>query len=328
MTPTPNLFIIGAPKCGTTSLYEYLRGHPQIFMSVVKEPCYFARDLARDHSGNFLVYERDEKLYADLFAAAGDAARLGEGSTRYLYSKDAPALIDQASPDARIIAMLRNPIDMIHSLHAHKLAAGTEDLADFDEALAAEPERMKGERLPQHSNPLLATYTDRARFGEQLPRWFDTFGRDRVHVMIFEDMVREPQQEFRRLLEFLGVDPAYQPESFAAYNTAHGARSMLIRRVLNGRIPQWFVWGLLPRVLGDTRTRGMVRSFRHSWFHRKPIKKGALRPETRGRLEDEFMPDVARLSEMLGRDLGEVWFKRPALGPRAAVIAPKAAAAS
>lgn len=314
MTPTPNLFIIGAPKCGTTSLYEYLRGHPEIFMSVVKEPCYFARDLARDHSGNFLVYGRDEKQYADLFADAGTAKRLGEGSTRYLYSREAPALIHEASGDARIIAMLRNPIDMIHSLHAHKLAAGTEDIENFEDALASEPDRMAGKRLPQHSNPLLATYRDRARFGEQLPRWFDTFGRDRVHVMIFEDMVRQPEEQFRRLLEFLGVDPTYRPESFAAYNTAHGARSTFIRRILNGRIPQWFVWGLMPRMLGDTRTRGIVRSFRHSWFHRKPIQKGALRPETRARLEEEFLPDVARLSEMLGRDLGEVWFKRPALG--------------
>ena len=102
MTHTPNLFIVGAPKSGTTSLYEYLKGHPQVFMSVVKEPCYFAADLAFDHSGNFLVYEKDAQLYDDLFAEAGDAMLRGEGSTRYLYSHDAPALIHKASPDARI----------------------------------------------------------------------------------------------------------------------------------------------------------------------------------------------------------------------------------
>jgi hypothetical protein len=313
VTPTPNLFIIGAPKSGTTSLYEYLKGHPEVFMSVVKEPCYFARDLARDESGNFLVYERDQKLYDDLFKDAGDEKRLGEGSTRYMYSSDAPTLIREASPDARIIAMVRNPVDMAHSLHAHKLAAGTEDLDDFEEALAAEADRHAGKRIPAHSNPLLATYRDRARFGEQLPRWFDAFGRDAVLVIVLEDMIRNPAKEFRKVLEHLGVDPTYTPESFTAYNTAHGARSRNIRRILNGRIPQWFVWGLMPKVIGDTRTRGIVRSFRHSWFHRKPITKDPLRPELRRKLEDEFMPDVARLSAMLGRDLGEVWFKRPAL---------------
>ncbi|HYI21524.1 MAG TPA: sulfotransferase [Candidatus Limnocylindrales bacterium] len=313
MIPVPNLFIIGAPKSGTTSLYEYLKGHPEIFMSVVKEPCYFARDLALDDSGNFLVYERDKDLYFDLFKEAGDAKRLGEGSTRYLYSKEAPALINEASPDARIIAMVRNPIDMAHSLHAHKLAAGTEDLDQFEDALAAEADRDDGKRIPAHSNPLLSTYRDRARFGEQLPRWFDAIGRDRVHVIVLEDMIRDPEEEFRRVLEFVGVDPTWRPESFAAHNTAHSARSRSIRRVLNGRIPQWFVWGLMPKVIGDTRTRGMVRNFRHSWFHRKPITKDPLSPELRRQLEDEFMPDVKRLSELLGRDLGELWFKRPAL---------------
>ena len=311
MTHTPNLFIVGAPKSGTTSLYEYLKGHPQVFMSVVKEPCYFAADLAFDHSGNFLVYEKDAKLYDDLFAEAGDARLLGEGSTRYLYSHDAPALIHKASPDARIIAMLRNPVDMIHSLHAHKLAAGTEDITDFAEALDAEADRDQGRRLPAHSNPKLSTYRDRAKFGEQLPRWFDEFGRDRVRVIIFEDMVRDSATEFRSLLEFLGVDPSYVPESFAAHNTAHGARSTFIRRILNGRIPQWFVWGALPKVLGDTRTRGLVRGFRHSWFHRKPITKGKLAPELRRRLEDDFAPDVARLSSLLGRDMSQLWFGRP-----------------
>jgi hypothetical protein len=311
VTHTPNLFIVGAPKSGTTSLYEYLKGHPQVFMSVVKEPCYFSADLAFDHSGNFLVFERDAKLYDDLFAEAGDARIIGEGSTRYLYSHDAARLIHAASPDARIVAMLRNPVDMIHSLHAHKLAAWTEDLDDFEAALDAEADRVEGRQLPEFSNPKLSTYRDRARYGEQLPRWFDEFGRDRVKVIIFEDFVRDPANGFRSLLEFLGIDADYAPESFSAYNSAHGARSRLMRRVLNGRFPQWLVWGLLPKVIGDTRTRGLVRGFRHSWFHRKPITRGKLTPELRRRLEDDFAPDVARLSSLLGRDMSELWFGRP-----------------
>ena len=305
------MFIVGAPKSGTTSLYEYLKGHPQVFMSVVKEPCYFAADLALDHSGNFLVYERDAKLYDALWSDAGDATRLGEGSTRYLYSHDAPALIHKASPDARIIAMLRNPVDMIHSLHAHKLAAGTEDITDFEEALDAEADRHEGRRIPAHSNPKLSTYRDRGRFGEHLPRWFDEFGRDKVRVIILEDFVKNSPTEFRSLLEFIGVDPSYVPESFSAYNTAHGARSMSIRRLLNSRFPQWLVWGLLPKIIGDTRTRGLVRRFRHSWFHRKPITKDKLSPELRRRLEEDFAPDIARLSSLLGRDMSLLWFGRP-----------------
>jgi hypothetical protein len=314
VTRTPDLFIVGAPKSGTTSLYEYLKGHPEVFMSVVKEPCYFARDLALDDSGNFMIYGRDAEHYAELFADAGDAKRAGEGSTRYLYSLDAPTLIREAQPDAFVIAMLRNPVDMIQSLHAHKLAAGTEDEPDFEKALALEAERHAGRRIPKHSNPKLATYRDRAMFADQLQHWIDAFGRERVHVGILEDMIRNPAAEFRKTLEFLQVDPDWQPESFSAYNTAHGARSVFVRRVLNGKIPQWFVWRALPRLIGDTRTRELVRDFRHSWFHRRPIKKGPMRAEMRRQLEDEFMPDVTRVSQMLGRDLGQLWFKRPALG--------------
>ncbi len=311
MAHTPNLFIIGAPKSGTTSLYEYLKGHPQVFMSVIKEPCYFAADLAFDHSGNFLVYGRDAKLYDELFADAGNAKLLGEGSTRYLYSHDAPRLIRAASPDARVVAMLRNPVDMIHSLHAHKLAAGTEDITDFEEALAAEADREQGRRLPAHSNPKLATYRDRAKYGEQLPRWFGEFGRDRVRVIIFEDMVRDPDTQYRELLQFLGIDQTYVPDPFIAHNTAHGARSILMRRILNGRLPQWLVWAVLPKLIGDKPTRGLVRRFRHSWLHRKPIVRGRLSPNLRRRLEDDFAPDVARLSSLLGRDMAQLWFGRP-----------------
>lgn len=317
MTRTPDLFIVGAPKSGTTSLYEYLKGHPDVFMSVVKEPCYFSRDLALDDSGNFLVYGRDETHYYDLFNDAGSAKRAGEGSTRYLYSLDAPTLIREAQPDAFVIAMLRNPVEMIQSLHAHKLAAGTEDEPNFEKALALETDRDAGRNIPKHSNPKLATYRDRAMFADQLERWIETFGRERVHVGILEDMIRNPAAEFRKVLEFLQVDPNWQPESFTAYNTAHGARSVFVRRVLNGKVPQWFVWRAMPRVVGDTRTRELVRDFRHSWFHRRPIRKGTMRPQLRRQLEDEFMPDVARVSQMLGRDLGQLWFKRPALSPSA-----------
>lgn len=325
MSRTPNLFIVGAPKSGTTSLYEYLKGHPQVFMSAVKEPCYFATDLAFDRSGNFLVYERDAALYQELFADAGDAKLRGEGSTRYLYSHDAPALIHRASPDARIIAMLRNPVDMIQSLHAHKLAGGTEDLASLEEALDAEADRAAGRRLPEFSNPKLATYRDRARYGEQLPRWFDEFGRDRVRVIIFEDMVRDTPGEFRALLEFLGVDPTYAPESFTAHNAAHGTRSALVRRLGRGRVAQWLAWRVLPHIIGATRTRSMAQRFGHSRINRRTVPRGKLAPELRRRLEDDFAPDVARLSSLLGRDMSQLWFGRPVSGSAGAVPEPAAA---
>lgn len=308
MTRIPDLFIVGAPKSGTTSLYEWLKGHPEVFMTRVKEPSFYSRDLAQDKSGNFLRYDTDRGRYLALFEHAGHATRVGEASTRYLYSKDAAELIARDQPQARIVAVLRNPVDMMASLHAHKLAGGTEDLADFEEALAAEGDRRAGRRIPSDSNPLLATYRDRAQFGEQLGRWLHSFGRDQVHVILFEEMVRDPAAHFRRLLEFLDVDPTYQPPSFAAHNLAHGSRGGLIRSIARTRPVQFAAWRLLPALIGDSRTRELSRRLGHSKLRRSTAKRAEVPAALRHRLEGEFAPDVARLSELLDRDVASVWF--------------------
>jgi Sulfotransferase domain len=308
VTRLPDTFIIGAPKSGTTSLYEWLRGHPEVFMTAVKEPCYFSRDLAADKSGNFLRYGADRERYLALFGGAATAQRVGEASTRYLYSRDAPRLIADEVGDARIVAILRNPVDFIASLHAHKLAGGTEDLESLEAALDAEDDRHAGRRIPADSNPHLATYRDRARFGEQLPRWIDTFGRDRVHVMVFEETVADPAPHFRRLLEFLGVDPDYRPDTFAAHNVAHGARGGLLRKLARTRAVQFVAWRVLPAVIGDARTRALSRRVGHSKLRRRATARAEVPAALRQRLEAELRPDVDRLSALLGRDLGALWF--------------------
>lgn len=314
MTRTPDLFIVGAPKSGTTSLYEWLKGHPDVYMTPVKEPCYYSRDLAADKSGNFLRYEADRDRYVALFAGAGGAKRVGEASTRYLYSKDAPHLIAEEKSDAFVVAILRNPVDMIASLHAHKLAGGTEDLPSLEDALAAETDRHAGRRIPRDSNPHLATYRDRARFGEQLSRWYEAFPRERIHVMVFEEVIRDPGTHFRRLLQFLDVDDDYQPEAFAAHNPAHGARGGLIRTVGRSRPVQFLAWRVLPTLIGDARTRSLSRRVGHSRLQRRAAERAQVTAELRSRLQAELAPDVARLSELLGRDMAATWFGGAAQG--------------
>lgn len=320
MSRRPDLFIIGAAKCGTTSLYEYLRGHPDVFMSPSKEPRYFAPDLDSG-SGHKLRFGKDLDRYLALFEEAGNEIRLGEASVRYIYSQEAPRLIKEFQPDARIVAMIRNPVDTIYSMHNQRVSEGTEEITDFEQALAAEEDRLAGRGLPAGAVPGLSVYRPRARFGEQLPRWFETFGHEQVHVIVFEDMVRDPAAVFRRLLEFLDVDPEYQPESFAAYNRSHAPRSHLLRSLTKARVPQWLVWELLPRLVGDRRTRGMVRAFRHSGLNRRAAPRPPLAPGLRRQLEDEFAPDVARLGELLGRDLAALWWKRGDVTSDAALTA-------
>lgn len=277
-------------------------------MTPMKEPSYFSRDLAADRLGNFLRYDVDRHRYLALFKAAGRAKRIGEASTRYLFSRDAPMLIAREQPNARVIAILRNPIDMIASLHAHKVAAGTEDLPELVDALGAEADRRAGRRIPENSNPLLSTYRERARFGEQLPRWFQTFGGDRVHVILFEEMIRDPASQFRRLLEFLDIRADYQPATFAAHNPAHKARGGVVRVLAKSAPVQSFVWRLMPAVLGDSRTREMARRVGRSRLRRRIVKRPDVPDSLRRRLEAEFAPDVDRLSELLGHDVASVWF--------------------
>jgi hypothetical protein len=312
MARLPDLFIAGAPKCGTTSLYEWLKGHPDVFMARFKEPCYFARDLALETSGYYLRYGVDRERFLALFADAGDAKRVGEASTRYLYSRDAAQLIVQEVADPRVVVMLRNPIDMIASLHAHKIAGGTEDLEDLGQALAAEEDRRHGRRIPRDSNPLLSTYRDRALFGEQLTRWFDIVGRERMHVMILEDVSRDPDRHFRHLLEFLGVDPTYRPPSFASHNPAHGAQTKFFGAIARSRPVQLAAWRLLPRVLGEERTLELTRRIVQSrLFRQRSNGKPAVPIDLRRQLEAELAPDVERLSKLLDDDLLTRWFGAP-----------------
>jgi hypothetical protein len=306
--PKPDFFIVGAPKCGTTSVYEYLKGHPEVFMSDAKEPRYFAPDDALGASGHALRHGRDLERYLDLFAGARDEKRMGEASVVYIYSRRAPGLIHEFQPDARIVVMLRNPVDMIYSLHGQRLSEDREDEPDFAAALAAEEDRRAGRGVPAHATAAGSTYRDRGRFAQLLPPWFETFGRDRVRVIIFEDFIRDPAAEFRRLLEFLEVDPTYQPPAFSVHNPSHTARSRFLRALTRTRAAQWIVWQLMPRVLGDRATRALVRRFRHSRINRMPSKRERLDPDLRRQLEAEYAPDVAALSELLGRDMSAVWF--------------------
>jgi Sulfotransferase domain len=307
----PNMFIIGAPKCGTTSMYQYLKGHPQIFLPDYKEPSYFAADFAAGSLGNVFAYGLHEKQYYDLFADAGDAKVVGEGSTHYLYSADAPRLIRGVSPDAKIVVMLRNPVDMMHSLHAQRVASEFEDLRDFEEALRADDERRQGPLVfPIPPGVEFVAYRDKAMYGSHLKRWFDTFGRDHVHVTIFEEMLDRPGTEFQSLLEFLEVDPTYRPSSFAVHNPARAPRSVLLRRLLNTDAALWLRWRALAKVIGEDRARSINHRLRDSRLQWRKAQHGHVRPEVRRQLEADFAPDLELLSRELGRDMHAVWFGR------------------
>jgi Sulfotransferase domain len=295
VTRRPDLFIVGAPKCGTTSLYNYLQGHPDVFLAAVKEPQFFAGDRIVKRG---MPFPEAMDRYLALFEDAGGAKRVGEASTSYLESPEAVERIREFAPDARIVAMLRNPVDMLHSLHGMRVAQGVESKVDFADAMADERTRPGFGSVGDQSS---VRYRDRARYAEMLPRWFDAFGRERVHVIITEELAAEPQQAFARLLAFLELSPGYQPASFRHYNTSLRPRSVLLSRIV-GRLPHRAVpVSRLDRILIPC-----MRLLRRS--NRRRLDRPPVSPALREQLRAEFAPDVTRLEALLGRDLAGTWW--------------------
>ncbi|MEA2678109.1 MAG: hypothetical protein QOJ81_2250 [Chloroflexota bacterium] len=308
----PDLFIIGAPKSGTTSLYEYLSGHPQVYMSPRKEPFYFCPD-ARVGPRPRLEYPADEARYLELFAGAGDALRAGEASTRYLGSIDAPRLVRDFSPDAYIVASLREPVTMLQALHSERVVNGNEDIIDFATALAADEDRRDGRRLPPGANSRGSVYRDVASYADQLERWLDAFPREQVHVIVFDDLASDTAATFRTLLEFLDVDSSYRPPTFAMHNSRYRPRRS-IRALTDSRVGR-LGQRALRELIGEPRRAHLAHRFRQSRLARLPIDPKPIAPDVRAALQRDLEPQVTRLNALLGRDLGALWFGVPAVRP-------------
>jgi hypothetical protein len=297
--PRPDFFVVGAFKSGSTALYDQLRRHPQIFMPFHKEPLYFGDDLTRRYGRMSL----DD--YLRLFKDAKPGQRVGEASTWYLYSTSAAKEIKEFSPDARIMVVLRNPVDVMYAQHNQLIFNVIEDIPDFKQALDAEPDRRAGKRLPPGPiNVENLFYRHSVHFAEQLERYFDVFGRDRVHVMLTDDMKRDGAGVVRGALEFLGVDPslaAAPPNS----NENRRVRSPLVQRLI-------FAPKLLLPLAPFLRRFPLVRSMRTKMLEMNSEAKPRppMDPTLRRELIEEFTPEIERLGKLIDRDLSS-WTELP-----------------
>src|SRR6266540_1773259 len=200
--PLPDFLILGAQKAGTTALYAYLRWHPEITGPSFKEVSFFDRH-----------YVRGERWYRAHLPARRSGTIVGEASPSYLFHPLAPQRVAQLLPHARLIALLRNPVDRAFSHYQHEVALGREPLT-FEEAIDREDERMQGEvehmlRDPEYFSEAWWNYTYLARgqYAAQLERWFQAFPRERLLVLLTDELADDPAGTHRRVLEFLGVEP-------------------------------------------------------------------------------------------------------------------------
>lgn len=268
----PNFLIVGAAKAGTTTLYEHFRAHPEIFMPRLKEPRFFCYE----GSGERIDYPvQTAEEYAALFAEGAGAKARGEASVHYLPHPRAAQRIRDLIPEARIVAALRDPVDRAYSTYQmNQRNRNVNSALPFIDALRQEP----GLR-----------YT----YGDKLGRYFDLFPRERIAVVLLDDIEARPARTMADLYGFLGVDPGFAPDVAKVANPGGAPRNKALHRILSDRrltalsrrlLPEWAI-----APLKTLRSRNLA--------------KRPLAPADRRAAIDVFREDILRTQDLLGRDL-------------------------
>ncbi len=305
----PDFFIVGQPKSGTTALYEMLRRHPQIYMPDRKEPWYLASELhertPRRPGGTPQTVEE----YLAWFEGARPDQRVGEASALYLWSRTAAERIAQLQPDARIVAILREPASLLRSLHTQFVRSYIETESDFLRAISLEGARREGRHLAPHSYwPQALLYSEHVRYVEQLRRFHAVFSPEQVLVLIYDDFQQDNEATVRTVLRFLEVDDTAPIEVMAA-NPTMGVRSQrlheLVHAVSVGHGPVSQAVKAAVKAVTPTRLR---RSALHA-TQRGVVYVQPPEPDERFMLElrRRFKGEVVALSEYLDRDLVALW---------------------
>jgi hypothetical protein len=295
----PNFFIVGAPKAATSSMSYYLGQHPDVFM-LPSETWHFATDLAT--SAPWCVKVRSE--YERLFENSSQEAILGEKSVLYLLSSTAAKAIYDFNPASRILAILRHPADLMYSLHRQFLTSGNDEIYDFEEALAAESDRARGFRIPKSAHaPEALQYRRVVRFVDQIQRYYDVFGRERVLILLYDDVRADLPNCYQSVLRFLKVDDRFVPDFRAKNVTAEKSVDNLnIRRLIKRNALAQFAVRSIPRPLRSLVGAGL--SYINSGHSIDPHAK--LSRDLRAVLTRELEPEIQDLGRLIHRDLS-VW---------------------
>jgi len=287
----PNFFIVGAGKSGTTSLYNYLSEHPQIYMSPIKEPHYFAF-IGEKPYGPWSTYHKLVVInkiadYKKLFDNVKTEIAIGEASVSYLFYPNSAGNIRKLIPNAKIIILLRNPIDRAFSNYQQSVRLGIEHLT-FEEALMLQ-DKISHQYIPQ------------SMYYKQVKRYIDLFGKNRVKIYITEDFKNEPLNILKDLFCFLKVDSNFMPNFDSKYNVGSGSPKSLI---LNDFIVKQNILKNILKPFLPFKIREYVRKL----LINKNMTRYTIAKETRQKLKILFRDDVNKLANLIGQDLSE-WLK-------------------
>lgn len=318
----PDFLIVGAPKCGTTALHAFLKEHPGLHLPR-KEFHHFGRDLRPE---GYTGHHWDRARYEGLFEEAEAGQLCGDSSVWYLSSRTAAQEIHERNPEARILILLRNPVDMMYSLYNMFIwvrdltpngvidresgrVLSFEEALDTQETRKAELERDGDDEAAAGRRVLRLFHTDAAMFSDQVARFFDAFPRAQVHVVLHDDFVAEPEATYRGVLRFLGVAEEFEP-TFRKVNASRDFKSVTLHRLMNDH-------GALLALRRAMRV-AVPRSLRKKVFRLIKRANVQTRPQepmkeaTRRRLEAHFRDDVEALGRLLGQDLTARWLSKTA----------------
>ncbi|MEJ7842585.1 MAG: sulfotransferase [Rubrobacter sp.] len=286
----PNFLLIGAQKAGTTALYHYLGQHPQVYMSPVKEPHFFT------YEGGDLKFSGPGRGYAppvtriedysELFRGAAGEKALGEASTSYIYFERALERIRRYAPDARLIAVLRDPAERAYSNYLHCVRGGSEPLNDFEQALQAEETRIRD------NWGTVYYYRQKGFYYAQLKRYYEAFEKEQIRVYLYEDLKEDPAGVVRDAFGHLGVDEDFVPDVSLRHNVSGVPRNHALL-TLTRRMHK------LTPAIRACLTPGLRRYIKSRIWAKPP----PLSPEVRGKLVEGYKEDILKLEELIQRDL-------------------------
>ncbi len=306
-----NLLIAGEPKSGTSALYEFLKFHPEVYMSVEKEPAYFCSDIHKESSDfygkNIFFHHTTEESYNKLFADVRNEKIRGEASTIYLYSKTSAEEIHSYNPETKIIMMFREPVSFMHSLHSQYLSMMAEEEECFAKALVLEENRKNHSSVPSGArSPSYLFYRERANYYEHIQRFLKIFKKEQLRVIIFEEFIKDNERTFKDVLSFLEIDEKFNPE-YKDVNTNKTVKFKFLYRLVQSPKLKLFFWKILtPKIYYKIKKIHEAIFFKHQ-------KRIPLNDDLREELKIEFRPSVVKLNDLLKEeglieaDLLELW---------------------
>ncbi len=291
----PEFFCIGAAKSGTSALQYFLRQHPDIFMPEMKEIHHFAPDLLSKNDPWL-----DEQKYLSLFSDAKEYQVVGETSVFYLLSETSAQLIHENYPNASIIIMIRNPLEVMYSLHSQLVYNGEENILDFEKAVLAEKDRKDGKNLPIRTRiQQKHWYFHVVQFTEQILRFLEYFNEEQLHFILYDDFKNDTLNEVQKVYDFLGVDGLFIPE-IKQVNANKKIRSRAFQK-----IQYRVINNLLPKFLSEDnliRLNANLLNLNTKYFERQPLDM-----ELEDRLKKMLKPEIDKLSDFFDKDLSH-WY--------------------